>query len=88
MGEDRDLPTEETGLLVGKSTGAVARDDDGEEEEEDSSIQKDIHDTISLAMPIFLAMLSWVGVRAIYLFGMNCVHYKVFVLTYLCDPRR
>ena len=62
MGEDRDLPTEETGLLVGKSTGAVARDDDGEEE--DTSIQKDIHDTISLAMPIFLAMLSWVGVRA------------------------
>ena len=58
MGEDSEVPTEETGLLKAKPS-------DVEQEEEDTTIQKDIHDTITLAMPIFLAMLSWVGVSSI-----------------------
>ena len=58
MVEDSEIPTEETGLLKAKPSEA-------EQEEEDTTIQKDIHDTITLAMPIFLAMLSWVGVSSI-----------------------
>lgn len=60
MEGDPDLPANEaTGLL----SSARKTEAENAEDDKDTPVHKDIHDTIFLAVPIFLAMLSWVGVR-------------------------
>lgn len=54
---DENVPNEETGLL------AQSGDSDHDDKDESITIKQDVHDTIYLALPIFLAMLSWVGMK-------------------------
>ncbi|CAB9509676.1 toxin extrusion protein 1 [Seminavis robusta] len=59
-------PTEETSLLAKSEYGKIVHVGGEQEPEfkcEHPPLQKDIHDTIYLAGPIFAAMLSWVGMK-------------------------
>jgi len=55
---------EQAPLLIGKKTYSTNDSDDGQREDgERQSILHDARDTIALGVPIFLAMLSWIGMK-------------------------
>jgi multidrug resistance protein, MATE family len=60
------VATEETGLLSKTESGRTedtTLDSNPQFKNKHPSLRKDIHDTIWLAGPIFMAMLSWVGMK-------------------------
>ena len=54
--------TEQSSLLATHDS-TVSATSTNASDERGASLWKDVHDTFTLAMPIFLSMLSWVGVR-------------------------
>ena len=52
------LATNDSTVSSTSTTNASDADDRG------ATLWNDVHDTFALAMPIFLSMLSWVGVRS------------------------
>lgn len=62
MEGDPECPTETTGLLD-KDDQPKHQGKDGFEDDTNTTVRRDIHDTIFIAAPIFCAMLSWVGMK-------------------------